>query len=795
MENRFKSSHREFLVEIIRDIGEELRSSYIDYAMSVIVGRALPDVRDGLKPVQRRILYAMYEMGLKSDKNFRKCARIVGEVLGKYHPHGDAAVYETLVRLAQDFTMRYPLIEGQGNFGSIDGDSPAAMRYTEARLTKIAEEMLADIDKNTVDFMSNFDSTLKEPVVLPSRIPNLLINGSSGIAVGMTTNIPPHNLSEVCDAIVYCIENPNATLDDVMRFIEGPDFPTGGEIIGKDGIIEAYRTGKGKITVRGTVEVEKDRIVIKEVPYMVNKARLIESIAELVKEGKLDEVKTIRDESDREGIRIVIEVKSSTNTALRKLYNHTNLETTFGINLLALYNNEPKIMNLLELISYFIEHRREVTKRKIKYELEKAKERLHIIEGLKKVIEDLDNAIKTIRVSKSPLEAKKALMDIFNLSESQAEFVLQTKLQKFTSTERQALIDEHSNLTKFVREMEEILAEPRKVNEILIREIREIKERYSDPRRTRIIQKTVDFIEIEENLLLITSNGFAKRMEIDVFRKQERGGVGILAIHMNEGDEIVVFGTCRSDEKILIFTDSGRVFCIDAEEIPKMDRSTNGVSLKKIIRIEDEKIVSAFGIKNFENSYIVILTETGHIKRVPIEDFENAKRAGILASTERISFVDILKGRDIFIVTRNGYVLRLDSEKIPIYSRNSRGVFAITLREGDSIAYLTSGKRKNILILSERGYGKRCDVSEFRVMNRGAMGISGYKVSEKSGKIALAEVCDEGEVFLISSDGYCIRLNLEDIPIQRRNSSGVMVSKKGVKRGFIYSKNSSILLA
>ncbi|MEM3698748.1 MAG: DNA topoisomerase (ATP-hydrolyzing), partial [Archaeoglobaceae archaeon] len=467
-------------MEIIKDIGEELKSSYIDYAMSVIVGRALPDARDGLKPVQRRILYAMHEMQLHSTKSFRKCARIVGEVLGKYHPHGDAAVYDALVRLAQDFTMRYPLIEGQGNFGSIDGDPPAAMRYTEARLAKIAEEMLADIEKETVDFMPNFDATLKEPVVLPARIPNLLVNGSSGIAVGMATNIPPHNLAEVCDAVIFCIENPNVTVEDLMKFIKGPDFPTGGEIVGMEGIEEAYKTGRGKIVVRGTVEVDKDRIVIKEIPYMVNKARLIESIAELVKEGKMEEIKAIRDESDREGIRIVIELKGSANSVLRKLYSHTNLETTFGIILLALHNNEPKIMNLLELIQCFVEHRREVTKRRISYELKKAKERLHIVEGLKIAIENLDEAIAIIRASKSPSEAKKSLMEKFNLSEAQAEAILQTRLQKLTSLEIEALIAEHEALVKSVNEMEQILADPKRIDEIVVKEMREIKEKYGD---------------------------------------------------------------------------------------------------------------------------------------------------------------------------------------------------------------------------------------------------------------------------------------------------------------------------
>ncbi|MEM1578812.1 MAG: DNA gyrase subunit A [Archaeoglobaceae archaeon] len=774
-------------MELIRDIGEELKSSYIDYAMSVIVGRALPDVRDGLKPVQRRILYAMHEMGLRSDKPFRKCARIVGEVLGKYHPHGDAAVYDALVRLAQDFTMRYPLIIGQGNFGSVDGDSPAAMRYTEAKLAKIAEEMLSDIDKNTVDFVPNFDSTLQEPSVLPAKIPNLLINGSSGIAVGMATNIPPHNLSEVCDALIYCIKNPEATLEEIMNFIKGPDFPTGGEIVGFEGIREAYRTGRGKIVLRGTVEVEGSRIVIREIPYMVNKARLVESIAELVKDGKLEEVKSIRDESDREGIRVVLELKGSASAVLRKLFTHTNLETTFGITLLALDKNEPKIMNLIELIKSFLDHRREITKRKIVYELEKAKERLHIVEGLKKVVEDIQNAIEIIRASKSPSEAKRMLIEKYNLSEKQAEAVLQMRLQKLTGLEIQALIEEHSNLLKAVAEMEAILADPRRIDEILVKEISEIKEKYGDKRRTRILLQSEEFFEAEESIIAITANGVAKRISIESFKKQERGGVGVIAVQIDEGDEIVTFDICRSDEKLLIFTDSGKAFWLRSEEVPKLERTANGVSLKKFIRLEDEKVVAAMSLKSFDG-YALILTESGHIKRVFLGEFENAKRAGIIASNEKIAFASILRGEDVFLVTKEGQILRLKSEDIPVYSRTARGVKAIRLKDNDKIVCAVSGNDGDLLILTEKGYGKRCDISEFRAMRRCAMGVRGYGVTKKTGGVVFAALCKDGDLFAVSSDGYCIRIDVKEIPIQRRSSSGVLISKKGVQRGFVYSK-------
>ncbi|MCS7129988.1 MAG: DNA gyrase subunit A [Archaeoglobaceae archaeon] len=775
-------------MELTRDIAEELKSSYIDYAMSVIVGRALPDVRDGLKPVQRRILYAMFEMGLRSDKQFRKCARIVGEVLGKFHPHGDAAVYDALVRLAQDFTMRYALIEGQGNFGSIDGDSPAAMRYTEARLSKIAEEMLEDIEKETVEFVPNFDATLQEPIVLPSKIPNLLVNGSSGIAVGMATNIPPHNLSEVCSAMIYYIKNPQATLEELMQFIKGPDFPTGGQIVGIDGIVEAYRTGRGKIVIRGKAEIEEDRIIIREIPYMVNKSRLVESIAELAKE--MEEIRTIRDESDREGIRIVVELKGDSNpeNVLRKLYMSTNLETTFGITLLALVGKEPRVLSLIEMISEFVNHRREILRRKITYELKKANERLHIVEGLKKVIEDIDNAIAIIKSSKSPSEAKKSLIEKYGISEVQADAVLQTRLQKLTSLEVQSLLEEYSSLKKKIMEYESILAEPKKLDEILISELNEIKEKYGDARRTEIVSEVKELIIAEETLLLVTSEGFAKRMSPNAFKKQERGGVGVIGVQLKD-DEVVFFNVCRSDEKLLLFTDKGNAFWLDLEEIPKMDRTANGVSLKKMIRLEDERIVSAINVRSFDEGEVLILSENAYIKRVPLKEFENAKRAGIRASSESIAFATPLKGKEVFMVTKEGYVLRVDADEIPVYSRNSRGVIAMRPRGEDRIAWITSGNDSNILLITENGYGKRCEISKFRKLHRGAKGVIGYKVTEKTGKLVLAELCEKGELFLISKDGYCIRMDLEEIPIQGRASSGVIVSRKGVWRGFIYKES------
>jgi len=776
-------------MELLRDISEELKSSYIDYAMSVIVGRALPDVRDGLKPVQRRILYAMYEMGLLSNRPYRKSARIVGEVLGKYHPHGDSAVYDALVRLAQDFVMRYPLVDGQGNFGSIDGDSPAAMRYTEARLTKIAEEMLADIEKNTVDFMPNFDATLKEPVVLPSKIPNLLINGSSGIAVGMATNIPPHNLAEVCDGIIAYIQNPDISIEELMKYIRGPDFPTGGVIVGIDGIREAYFTGKGKVTVRGRVEVEKNAIIIREVPYTVNKARLVENIAELARE-KIDEIRTIRDESDREGIRVVIELKSGSNpeTVIKKLYAYSSLQTTFGIINLALVENEPRILNLKELIALFVDHRREIVRRRIQYELERAEERLHIVEGLKVVVEDIDNAISIIKSSSSPSEARERLIEAYSLTAKQADAVLQMRLQKLTAIEIDALLKEHEELKRKTEEYRSILANPEEIDAIIVNELREIKEKYGDERRTEITGEveeisTADLIEEEENAVLITAEGYAKRMSLDEFRMQSRGGVGVIGAEISESDEITVFRVCNTTDKLLIFTNTGRVFWINTYEIPKMDRTAKGTTLKRMIKLENgEKVVSALGVKDFNEKLVVILSPDGYIKKVPLIEFENAKRSGIRASAGEILQAEILEGDSVFIATANGNVVRLRERDVPEYGRNAKGVIAIKLREGDRIAWMNASEGNHLLMFTEKGYGKRCNADEFRFVGRGSMGMIGYKISEKTGKLTFIAACNGEEAFIMSEDGYCIRIDSSTIPVHGRYSSGVVVAKKGVKR-------------
>ncbi|RLI75029.1 DNA gyrase subunit A [Archaeoglobales archaeon] len=773
-------------MELIREISEELKSSYIDYAMSVIVGRALPDVRDGLKPVQRRILYAMYEMGLTSNKPYKKCARIVGDVLGKYHPHGDSAVYDALVRMAQDFIMRYPLIDGQGNFGSVDGDEAAAMRYTEARLAKIAEEMLVDIDKETVDFIPNFDNTLKEPSVLPSKIPNLLINGSSGIAVGMATNIPPHNLKEVCDAIIAFIKNPEISVEELVKFVKGPDFPTGGIIIGSSGIFDAYKTGKGKIVVRGKVEIESKAIVIKEIPYMVNKARLVEKIAELIKEGRLEEVRTVRDESDREGIRVVVELRGNAQTALNKLYMFTNLQTTFGIINLALVDGEPRILNLKDLISEYVNHRRGIVRKRTEFELKRAEERLHIVEGLKRAVEDIDNVVSLIKASKSPKEAKEKLIERYGFSEKQADAILQMRLQKLTNMEIEALIKEYEDLIKKIREYRSILASITRIDEIIIKEVEEVKEKYGDDRRTQIIEKheeisIEELITKEDNILVITQNGFVKRMDIESFRLQERGGVGIIGIQLKDDDLPSTIIKCNSHDKLLFFTNFGRAYWINAYEIPKQDRTARGINIRRFLGVgEDEKVVSVVPTRTFRG-HVVILTGDGHIKRTKLSEFINAKRSGVIAGN-KIAFAKYCEGNDIFISTKKGYAVRFRLNSIPELGRIAKGVKALRLRDGDEIANLTTIKGKGyILTLTEKGYGKRTVEKLYRATNRGTMGIINLKVTEKTGDVVASEYVEgDEELITLNKDGYALKISVNKIPVKGRSASGVIISRRGI---------------
>ena len=776
-------------MEVVKDISEEIKSSYIDYAMSVIVGRALPDVRDGLKPVQRRILYSMFEMGLLSNRPYRKSARIVGDVLGKYHPHGDQAVYESLVRMAQDFNTRYPLIDGQGNFGSIDGDEAAAMRYTEARLAKIAEEMLEDIDKDTVDFMPNFDSTLKEPAVLPAKIPNLLINGASGIAVGMATNIPPHNLREVCDAIIAYIKDEDIGIEELMKIVRGPDFPTGGIIVGVDGIREAYTKGRGKITLRGRVEVEDSRIVIREIPYQVNKANLVEKIAELVRDGKIEDVKAVRDESDREGIRIVIELRAGANkdVVIKKLYKFTSLQTTFGIINLALVNNEPKILSLKELISEFVKHRRDVIKRKIKFELKKAEERLHILKGLKVALENIDETVKIIKESENVAVARERLMKRFGLDETQANSILHMRLQKLTSIEIGLLIKEFEDLSKRIKELKEILESKKRIDELIINELEDIKKRFGDERRTEIIKEAEeilreDLIAEEENILIITKNGYAKRIDINAFRTQARGGVGIIGAVLRDKDSISCLSLIKSTDKLLLFTNKGRCYWINCYEVPKLDRIAKGESIRRFVNLsKGEYVVSAISTENFDGE-VIILTQSGYIKRTDISEFENAKKAGVVASPDRILNVKAVEGSDVIISTERGYILKFKLNEVPKHGRSAKGVKAIKLRENDAIAWMDCGDGKEILILSERGFGKRCRIDRFRTLTRAKMGVVGMKVNERTGRVVYSEFVRAKRIFAISNGGQAIMVNIDEISLQGRDSMGVIVSKSGIAK-------------
>ncbi|RLI83123.1 DNA gyrase subunit A [Archaeoglobales archaeon] len=775
-------------MELIREISEELKSSYIDYAMSVIIGRALPDVRDGLKPVQRRILYAMYEMGLLSNRPYRKCARIVGDVLGKYHPHGDTAVYDALVRMAQGFSMRYSLVDGQGNFGSIDGDVAAAMRYTEARLTKLAEEILADIERETVDFIPNFDSTLQEPSVLPSKIPNLLVNGSSGIAVGMATNMPPHNLGEICSAIVEYVKNPLIGITQLLKIVKGPDFPTGGIIVGKEGIKQVYTTGKGKLVVRGRVDFEENAIIIKEIPYQVNKAKLVEKIAELVREGKLEEVKAVRDESDREGIRIVVELRRGDFEAVvNKLYTFTPLQTTFGVINLAIVNGVPKILNLKELIEEFVNHRREVVTRRTKYLLRKSEERYHILEGLRMALENIDDVVALIKSSSSPDEARKGLIERFNLSEAQANAILQMRLQKLTGLEMDAIIAEHKEVGLKIKEYREILSSQEKIDGILIEEIEEISEKYGDERKTSIVSESgeisfEDLISYEDNLLVITSQGYIKRMNLETFRTQRRGGVGVIGVSLRQEDVPRFVSVCNTHHKLLFFSNRGRAYWINTYEVPKQDRTGKGVHLKNFVSLGDgEKIVSVVSIPEF-NGEVILLTEDGFIKRTNLKEFENAKRAGVVAGG-RIVAARLVNGNEVLIATRLGLAARYRIRDIPLYSRTAKGVKALKLQKGDEIAWITPANEDgHILTLTTKGYGKRTPLDEYRLTRRGAKGVKNIKLSRRNGEVIFSEfVKGDEELLTLSKDGYAIKTEVKSIPVHSRNTAGVKVSKRGIK--------------
>lgn len=781
------------MAKIPVNIEEEMKVSYLDYAMSVIIGRALPEVRDGLKPVQRRILYAMFREGLLPGKKYSKCAGVVGEVLKKYHPHGDTAVYDALVRLAQDFNMRYPLVDGQGNFGSIDGDPPAAYRYTEARLAKIAEELLSDIDKETVDFIPNFDETSEEPKVLPSRIPNLIINGSSGIAVGMATNIPPHNLGEVIDGLVYLLENPDATVNDLMNFIKGPDFPTGGVIHGTTGIREAYEHGKGLIKIRAKARVEKEyrggeNIIISELPYQVNKARLIEKIAELVRDKKIEGISEIRDESDRDGIRIVLELKRGemAEVILNNLYKHTQMESTFGVTMLALVGGQPHILNLKRLLSYFLQHRRDVVIRRTRYELRKAEERAHILEGLKIALDHLDAIISLIRASKSPEEAKEGLMARFPLTEIQAQAILDMKLQRLTGLEREKIVNEYTETLKEIERLRSILGSEALVSKIIKDELLEIKSKYADDRKTEITEETKeitieDLITEEDMVITLSHHGYIKRNPLSAYRSQRRGGKGLTGMETKEEDYVEQLFIGSTHDYMLFFSNLGRLYWLKTYQIPEAGRTAKGKALVNLLTLsEGERITTALPIRDFKEGYLVMFTKKGMVKKTLLEEYSNPRGKGIIAITldegDELIAVRKTNGQNDFIIgTKEGLSIRFNEEDVRPMGRTARGVIGIRLQEGDEVVSAeVIETNTTLLTVTEKGLGKRTALDEYPVQGRGGKGVISIKVTPKGGKaVGLIQVRDEDEVVMITNSGKLIRTVAGNISIHGRNTQGV----------------------
>ncbi|HOJ28155.1 MAG TPA: DNA gyrase subunit A [Spirochaetota bacterium] len=778
------------------EIEESMKRSYLDYAMSVIVGRALPDVRDGLKPVHRRILHAMNERAWRSDRPYVKSAKIVGEVIGNYHPHGDAAVYDTLVRMAQDFSMRLPLIDGQGNFGSIDGDPPAAYRYTEARLSPIAQELLKDIDKDTVDFISNFDETRKEPVVLPAAFPNLLVNGSSGIAVGMATNIPPHNLSEVIDAIVFMIDNPDATVKQLMKFVKGPDFPTGGIIVASEEMIKAYAKGKGSIVVRARLHVEeqknKSMIVVTELPYQVNKAALIAKIAELVNNKVIEGINELRDESDRNGLRIVIGCRKDavTNIIINQLYKHTQLQTSFGINLLALVNNQPKLLDLKGLITHYISHRKTVVTRRTQYELARAKERAHILEGLKIALDNIDEVIAIIRGSKTVEEANERLIKRFKLSEIQSKAILDMRLQRLTSLEVKKVIDELRELLKLIDELTAILKSEKRIFAIIKDELIAIKEKYHDTRRTEIIYEDTsvsfdaeDLIAEEDMVITITNDGFIRRLSADTFKKQRRGGKGVIGLSSKKEDFITMMTIASTHDTLLLLSNKGKIFGMKVYEIPVASKNTRGKSLKGIINLASGEMITAIcSVNDFSENFLCMVTRNGVMKKTALEEFSNVKKGGIIAinlhKDDELVDVKVVKSQDdVVIATRNGLLLRTNIAKMRAMGRNSSGIIGMRVASGDQIIAMDVVKPgSDLCVVTSRGYGKKTQYSHFATKGRGGKGMAYLKISEKNGyAVGVRSVHPEDEVIIASKKGMTIRLKAKEISYQGRTAAGVLL--------------------
>jgi DNA gyrase subunit A len=784
-------------------IEDQMKDAYLEYAMSVIVGRALPDARDGMKPVHRRILYAMYDLGNTSDKAYKKSARIVGDVIGKYHPHGDMAVYETMVRMAQDFSMRYTLVDGQGNFGSVDGDSAAAMRYTEVRLAKITNQVLADLEKETIDYTSNYDNTLKEPLVLPTRVPNLLVNGSSGIAVGMATNIPPHNLNEIVDAIKLVASNPNVSISDLMKIVPGPDFPTAGFIYGRAGLKEAYHTGKGIIQIRAKTEIEqakgdKERIIITELPYQVNKAKLIENVAALVREKRIEGLSDIRDESDRNGMRVVFELKKGeeSRVILNQLFKNTQMQVSFGISMLALDHQQPKVMNLKELLIAFLNHRKVVVTRRTIYDLKKAEERAHILEALKKAVENLDEVVGLIRKAASPQEAQDKLISTFSFSVVQAKAILEMRLQRLTGLEREKIINEYNETVKLIAELKAILSDENKILEIIVRELDEVKKDFGDARRTEFIEETEemtveDFISDESTVVTTTYSGYIKRLPVDTYRSQRRGGKGVMGTSTKAEDFVANIFVASTHAHILCFTDQGRVYWLKVHKIPEAGRTTKGKPIINLLNLSThERVQAVLAVREFkENEYVVMVTAHGTIKKTSLMSFSRPMKKGIIALSidEGDSVVDakITNGTDqIILVSKNGQSIRFEETEIRPMGRTARGVAGMRLDAGDAVIGMeivtANVPTLQILTVTEKGYGKRTPIDEYRVQGRGGSGIMTMRITEKNGPVlAVRQVVDEDDIIIASNQSKVMRTRVSEISEVGRVAQGVRLIHLG----------------
>jgi DNA gyrase subunit A len=782
---------------IIRDICKEMKTSYIDYAMSVIVSRALPDVRDGLKPVHRRILYAMNELNLYPEKQHRKSVRIVGDVLGKYHPHGDSSVYNAMVRMAQDFSMRYMLVDGHGNFGSIDGDSAAAMRYTEAKMTKLTMEMLKDIEKETVDFTPNFDETTSEPMVMPSRFPNLLVNGSNGIAVGMATAIPPHNLGEIVDAVIKMIDDPDCDVEDLIEIVKGPDFPTSAEIMGIEGIKRAYRTGKGRVLNRAKAEIEdngkgKQSIIITEIPYQVNKSKLLEDIAHLVRDKKIDGITDLRDETNREGIRVVIELRRDANSGvvLNQLYKHTQLQTTFGIIMIALVEGVPKVLNLYEVLSHYLKHQKNVETRRVQYDLRKALERAHILEGLIIALDNIDEIVELIKSASNPADAKVKLIERFQLSEIQAQAILEMRLQRLTGLERDKIENEYRELMVTISELQAILADEKLLMDIIRTDLLRIKDKYNDPRRTQIMINydeldAEDLIEEEDVVITLTHHNYIKRVPASTYTSQRRGGRGKTGVTTKEEDFVENIYTTSTHDYLLFFTNFGKVYRLKAYQIPEGGRISRGTAVVNLIQLEPNETVSAvIPIKAFDTGYLMFMTRSGVVKKTALNKFDSSRKSGLIAinlnpDDELISVRETNGSDEVIVVTTKGMSIRFSEDDVREMGRSATGVRGISVDEDDSVVCMEIVREEStLLVISENGFGKRTDLGEYRTQTRGGKGIKTYNLAPKTGNVISARIVkDDEEIMIINNQGILIRIKVSDISQMGRSTSGVMLMK------------------